>query len=100
MRARCSPPCRRWNGRGGHEAGHEIGHDPCLPAPVDPPRARPWALSRRGGAGVSGGLLARSGWGTRSALAVLLAITLLALLAPLLTPHDPMMRVGAPFEPP
>lgn len=46
------------------------------------------------------GLIARASPGTRAAVAVLAAITLVALAAPWLTPYDPMLRVGAPFLPP
>jgi peptide/nickel transport system permease protein len=46
------------------------------------------------------GLLARSGNGARVGLLALAGVTVLALLAPWLTPYDPMLRVGAPFMPP
>lgn len=54
---------------------------------------RPTALRRQR-------LLARSGPGASLGLAVLAGITCVALLAPWLTPHDPMLRVGAPYLPP
>ena len=44
--------------------------------------------------------LRRVGWLERIGLAGVLAITLIALIGPLLLPYDPMLRVGAAYLPP
>ena len=46
------------------------------------------------------GLVSRLGLTGRAAMCALAAVTLVALLAPWLAPHDPMVRVGTQFLPP
>jgi peptide/nickel transport system permease protein len=45
-------------------------------------------------------VLGRTRWPERVALGGVIVITLGALLAPLLAPHDPLLPAGAPLEPP
>ena len=61
-----------------------------VPVEVSPHRARArWH-----------GLLQRTGWMERAGIVGLALITLITLLAPSLTPYDPLLRVGAGYLPP
>ena len=57
-------------------------------------------VARGHGAGKLVRTLQRTHWPERLALGGIMAITLVALLAPLLAPHDPMLPAGAPLEAP